>query len=135
MVRRGTKCRATRYTRAKVRAGWHVSGNINDLVHPGVLLRDAILPALGLSVTQAARDLCISRQTLHRILAGQAAVSLDMAVRLEKLCGVSSQFWLERQRMHELERITSEIQDQLLRIPSHSLPQSVIKRIGALHDG
>ena len=37
--------------------------------HPGALLRDSVLPALKLSVSQAARDLMITRQTLHRILA------------------------------------------------------------------
>jgi addiction module HigA family antidote len=104
-------------------------------VHPGVLLREAVLPALELSVTQAAKDLCVSRQNLHRILSGDAAVSMDMAVRLEKLCGISWQFWLERQHSHELARVTSLNKEVLPRIPSRSLPSSVFKRIGAAHDG
>ncbi|MDQ8697494.1 HigA family addiction module antitoxin [Hyphomicrobium sp. LHD-15] len=104
-------------------------------VHPGLLLRDTVLPALQLSVSQAARDLCIARQTLHRILAGEAAISLDMAVRLEKLCGLPWQFWIERQHRHELKRIAFENRELIPRIPSRSLPENVIKRIGALHDG
>ena len=56
--------------------------------HPGMLLRNHVLPGLGLSVSQAARDLGIARQTLHRILAGDAAITPEMAARLERLCGV-----------------------------------------------
>jgi addiction module HigA family antidote len=98
------------------------------------LLRDTVLPALKLSVSQAARDLCIARQTLHRILAGEAAISLDMALRLEKLLGLPWQFWIERQNMHELNRIASENRELFPRIPSRSLPANVIKRIGAVYD-
>jgi addiction module HigA family antidote len=104
-----------------------------EAVHPGVLLRETILPALKLSVSQAARDLGITRQTLHRILAADAGITPDVAVRLEKLCGVPGQFWLELQHMHELDRVTSENRHLLARIPFHPLPQNVIKRIGAAH--
>jgi addiction module HigA family antidote len=55
-----------------------------------MLLRDHVLPALQLSVGQAARDLVVTRQTLHRIVAGNAAISTEMAARLERFCGVSS---------------------------------------------
>ena len=44
--------------------------------HPGAILREDVLPALGISVSQAARDLGISRQMLHRILAEEASVTL-----------------------------------------------------------
>lgn len=99
--------------------------------HPGGLLRDCVFPALGLSVSQAARDLQITRQSLHRILAAQAAITPDMAVRLEKLCGVPSQFWLSRQQSHELVRVR-ELNRQLLPlIPSHKLPANVLDLIGA----
>ena len=48
--------------------------------HPGELLREDVLPALKMNVSQAARELGVSRQLLHRILAGQAAVTPEMAV-------------------------------------------------------
>jgi addiction module HigA family antidote len=101
--------------------------------HPGVILRKHVLPALGLSVSQAARDLGVSRQTLHRILAGNAAITLEMAVRLEKFCGVPSRFWLERQQEHDLQRVKQEFAGALSRIPLHSLPGDIIKQIGAGH--
>ena len=68
--------------------------------HPGVLLRNHVLPGLGLSVSQAARDLGITRQTLHRILAGDAAITPEMAARLERVCGVPSGFWLDCQHRY-----------------------------------
>ena len=52
---------------------------------PGALLRDEVLPALGVSVSQAADQMEITRQTLHRILAERSAVTAAMALRLRKL--------------------------------------------------
>ncbi|HEY5063380.1 MAG TPA: HigA family addiction module antitoxin [Xanthobacteraceae bacterium] len=101
--------------------------------HPGVLLRDHVLPSLGLSVSQAAKDLTITRQTLHRILAGDAAITLAMAARLERLCGVPSEFWLECQHRHELQRVKDELAPVLNGIPSRLLPEAIVKKIGAPH--
>lgn len=58
--------------------------------HPGVILRDDVLPALKLSVSEAARQLRVTRQTLHRITAGKTAITLEMAVQLGKFCGNGS---------------------------------------------
>ncbi len=51
--------------------------------HPGLTLRDEVLPALRLGVTQAAEQLDVSRVALSRVLNGRAAISPDMALRLE----------------------------------------------------
>ena len=107
-----------------------MNGQAGRTDHPWVILREAVLPALHLSVSQAARDLCLTRQTLHRILAGDAGITQDVALRLEKLCGVSWQFWLERQHLYELERVTIENREVLPRIPSRRLPAAVMKRLG-----
>ena len=56
--------------------------------HPGAILRHEVLPALKLSISQAARDLAITRQVLHHILAGTASVTPNIALRLERLCVV-----------------------------------------------
>lgn len=98
--------------------------------HPGLLLRDNILPALDLTVTQAARDLLVTRQTLHRILAGHASITPEMAIRLERFCGVSSRFWLHRQQMVELERAANASQRVLPQIPTYTLPMGVLKSMG-----
>jgi addiction module HigA family antidote len=93
--------------------------------------RRHVLPALHLSVSQAARELGIARQTLHRILAGGAPITPEMAIRLERLCGVSSDFWLDRQQRHALPRVRREIAKDLTRIPSRPLPLETLVHIGA----
>ena len=61
--------------------------------HPGLTLRDDVLPALGLSVTEAAQQLDVSRVTLSRVLNGRAAISPEMALRIEAWLGVGRGAW------------------------------------------
>ena len=56
--------------------------------HPGLTLRDDVLPTLGLTVTQAAQQLDVSRVALSRVLNGRAAISPEMALRIEAWPGV-----------------------------------------------
>jgi antitoxin HigA-1 len=125
-------CRVRRYSRMNNCAD-QAAAPSGGPEHPGVLLRDHVLPSLGLSVSQAARDLAITRQTLHRILAGDAAITPAMAARLERLCGVSPEFWLERQHRHDLQQVREELAVVLTDIPSRLLPETVVQKIGASH--
>src|SRR3972149_12077087 len=68
----------------------------------GAILRDDVLPALDLSVSEAARQLGVTRQTLHRIMAGRTAVSPEMGVRLGKFCGNGPDLWLRMQAGFDL---------------------------------
>ena len=111
----------------------HAAPTQGEIEHPGTLLRDHVLPGLHLSVSQAARDLGVTRQTLHRILAGDAAISTEMAARLERFCGVSSEFWLDCQRRYELQRAKTELASVLARIRSRPLPESIVKKIGGTY--
>ena len=74
--------------------------------HPGLTLRDDVLPALGLSVTQAAEQLGVSRVTLSRVLNGRAAVSPEMALRIEAWLGVErggdARVWLGEQSAYDV---------------------------------
>lgn len=70
--------------------------------HPGALLRDETLPALSLSVAAAAAHLGVTRQALHRVLAGTAAMSPEMAVRVGKLVGNGPALWLRMQSAYDL---------------------------------
>ena len=71
--------------------------------HPGKTLRDDVLPALGLTVTQAAQELGINRVTLSRVLNGKAGISVDLALRLEAwLDGPSAESWLKGQLAFDL---------------------------------
>jgi addiction module HigA family antidote len=88
-------------------------------VHPGEILREDVLPALRLSVTAAAKQLGIARQTLHRILAERAAVTPEMAVRLGKFCGNGPGVWLRLQQTHDLWHAERLLAEDVARIPSH----------------
>ena len=74
--------------------------------HPGHTLRDDVLPALGLSVTQAAAQLDVSRVTLSRMLNGRAGISPDMALRIEAWLGVDrggeARLWLAEQSAYDV---------------------------------
>lgn len=75
--------------------------------HPGETLREDILPALGLSVTEAANQLGISRVALSRVLNGRSAISVDLARRLERWLngpskGPSAESWLRGQMAYDL---------------------------------
>ncbi len=74
--------------------------------HPGLTLRDDVLPALGMSVTNAADALGVTRQALSRVLNGAAAISPEMALRLERWLGAEhggrADVWLGMQVEHDL---------------------------------
>lgn len=86
--------------------------------HPGADLREIILPALGLTVKDAAAALGVSRQTLHNILAERSAVTPDMALRLGKLCGDGPGIWLRMQMQHDLWLAERRLADEIKRIPT-----------------
>ncbi len=73
-------------------------------VHPGEILREDVLPALGLTIQDAAGKLGVTRQTLHRIIArgDPRPVTPEMAVRLGKLCGNGPRLWLNLQAAYDL---------------------------------
>jgi addiction module HigA family antidote len=74
--------------------------------HPGATLREDILPALGLSVTDAAQQLDVARVTLSRVLNGHAAISPEMALRIEAWLGVErggdARLWLAEQSAYDV---------------------------------
>ena len=74
--------------------------------HPGMTLRDDVLPALGLSVTAAAQQLDVSRVALSRVLNGRAAISPEMALRIEAWLGVArggeARLWLAEQSAYDV---------------------------------
>lgn len=73
--------------------------------HPGLTLRDDVLPALGLNVTQAAEQLGVSRVALSRVLNGRASISPEMALRIEAWLGVArggeARLWLAEQSAYD----------------------------------
>lgn len=71
-------------------------------VHPGAWLREEIVDPRGLSVTAVAEALGVTRQAASAVLNGRAAVSAEMAIRFEKLFGVSADTLVRMQATHAL---------------------------------
>lgn len=89
-------------------------------VHPGEVLRQTVLPALRLSVAAAARELGVSRQTLHKLLAEKIAVTPEMALRLGRWCGNGPRLWLQLQHQFDLWHAERRLADTLAHIPTHA---------------
>jgi addiction module HigA family antidote len=72
--------------------------------HPGALVRDN-LDDLGLSVSEGAAALGVTRQQLYNVLNGRSAITPEMAVRLEKAFGGSAELWLAMQAAYDLAQV------------------------------
>ena len=70
--------------------------------HPGLSVRINCLEPLGLTVTEAAKKLGVSRAALSRLVNGQAGISPEMAIRFEKAFGVRADTLLRMQTAYEL---------------------------------
>ena len=81
--------------------------------HPGAILREDVLPHLGLTVSTFARSLGISRQTLHAVLSERSGVSAEMAVRLGACLGNGANLWLDMQSRYDLWQAESKLAEVL----------------------
>lgn len=77
---------------------------MHDPPHPGEIIREDCLDALGITVTAAAKGLGISRQSLSELLNGRAGISAEMAIRLEMAGWGDAGTWLRAQARHDLWR-------------------------------
>lgn len=73
--------------------------------HPGEIIRELCLKPLGLTVTQAAEGLGVTRKTLSLLLNGHSGVSPEMAVRLSQAFGRSAESWLQLQVQYDLAQL------------------------------
>ena len=79
--------------------------------HPGEVLKELCLEPLGLTVTEAAEALGVSRKTLSSILNGRAGISPEMAIRLAKAFDTTAESWLNQQMQYDLSRAKKAIGD------------------------
>lgn len=86
-------------------------------VHPGEVLVEVLEEGLRISVKEAAERLRVSRQTLHRIIAGRSGVTAEMAHRLGKLCGNGAEIWAAMQMQHDLSVSRHHLGEELDLIP------------------
>ena len=75
---------------------------MHDPPHPGAFIRRQCLEPLGLTVTEAAKGLAVSRNTLSMLLNGRLGISPEMAIRLSQAFGGSPESWLQQQLQYDL---------------------------------
>ncbi len=86
--------------------------------HPGALLREDVLPALRLGVSETARRLHVSRQSLHDLLTERKGFTPEMALRIGKLAGNGPALWLRMQQDFDLWHAERALAEELRTIES-----------------
>lgn len=76
--------------------------------HPGRIVKNACLEPLGLSVTEGAKVLGVTRQTLTKIINGRSGISAEMAIRLAKAFGSTAETWIRMQASYDLAQARKE---------------------------
>jgi addiction module HigA family antidote len=79
---------------------------MHNPLHPGEIVKDALIDGANLSVTEAAEKLKISRTALSRLLNGHANISPEMALRLSKLFNTSIEMWINIQAQYDTWKIS-----------------------------
>jgi antitoxin HigA-1 len=89
---------------------------IKHNTHPGELLREDVIEANNLQVSQAAILLNVTRPTLSKIINGRAAISPNMAIRIAKVFGGNAEFWLRMQILYDLRKAEEEFDYNKLKL-------------------
>ena len=76
--------------------------------HPGVVVLQECIEPLGLTITQAAEALGVTRNTLSELVNGKRGISPEMAVRLSKVFGGSAESWLVQQAQYDLAHVRAD---------------------------
>jgi addiction module HigA family antidote len=87
-------------------------------VHPGEILREDVIPALGKSKAEIARLLGVSRQSLYDVLNEKQPVTTGMALRFAKLTGTTAESWARMQLAYDLQKNAAAMADQIAAIPT-----------------
>ncbi|MEM7362806.1 MAG: HigA family addiction module antitoxin [Pseudomonadota bacterium] len=85
--------------------------NMYNPPHPGEVLRELCLEPIGITVTDAAVALGVSRKTLSAILNGRAGISPEMAIRLAKAFDTTPESWLNQQMQYDLWQAQQNVGD------------------------
>lgn len=91
--------------------------------HPGGSIRRACLEPLGLSVTEGAKVLGVTRQTLNNVINGKSGISPEMAIRLSKAFGSTPETWLRMQIAYDL--ATARKDERKIKVHRQLIPQEL----------
>jgi addiction module HigA family antidote len=75
-------------------------------MHPGEFLRTVVIPGSGMTKTNVAKRLRVSRQTLYEVLRERSPITTNLALRLARLFGNAPQYWLNLQANHDVAVLT-----------------------------
>jgi addiction module HigA family antidote len=84
--------------------------------HPGEIIKEAYLQPLGLTVTEAAKALKVTRKTLSAVINGRTGISPTMAIRLSKAFNTTPQLWLNIQQSYDLWHAQKEMDASKVKI-------------------
>lgn len=90
--------------------------------HPGEILSEEILPQYRLTILAAAAVLDISRPNLDRVIKGKAALSLDLALKIEKAFGVSADLLVRMQSQYDLAQARKRGEEITARVERQTVP-------------
>jgi addiction module HigA family antidote len=96
-------------------------------VHPGRIVRHDCLEPLGLSVTEGAKILGVTRQALNNVINGKSGISPEMAIRLTKAFGSTAETWLRMQLAYDLaqaQKNANKIKVRRQHVPERQLQAS-----------
>lgn len=92
------------------------SGRMHSPAHPGEILAGMYMGPLGVTVTQAADALGVSRKHVSAIVNGRASVTPDMAARLAGVFGTEPDIWINLQAQHDLWRVRRQARPKVKRL-------------------
>ena len=93
-------------------------------VHPGRIVRHDCLEPLALTVTEAAKVLGVTRQTLNNVIHGKSGISPAMAIRLSKAFGSTPETWLRMQLAYDLAQARKT--ESKIKVQRQYLPQEMV---------
>lgn len=92
------------------------SGRMHSPAHPGEILAEMYMRPLGVTVTQAADALGVSRKHVSAIVNGRAPVTPDMAARLAGVFGTEPDIWINLQAQHDLWQVRQQARPKVKRL-------------------
>ena len=92
--------------------------------HPGRSIRTACLEPLGLSISEGAKILGVTRQALNNVITGKSGISPEMAIRLTKAFGSTPETWLRMQIAYDLAAARKD--ESKIRVRRQHIPQELL---------
>ncbi len=91
--------------------------------HPGRIVKEDCLEPLGLTVTEGAKILGVTRQALNNVVNGKSGISAEMAIRLAKAFGSTAETWFRMQASYDLAQARKN--ESKIKVQRQSVPKQL----------